>query len=189
MSAKRFGIESLVVLVLLLAIAGVWWVMDQRATSDLDELNSDWQARVYQLERQTARWADALAESEAEAVFRSFASGVHPLVLSDRRDGLDQAVGGLLELPGIDSVHILSASGEVLVSSDRKLETTGQVDERGVWVLATTDLVRRDSELPGITELAAPIVGPAGPAGFLWLTYNTTEVKESTRPAEPAGRP
>lgn len=182
MSTKRFGIEALIVVILLLALVGVWWYGGHRAAAERAELEAACATHMQSLEAQTAQWTRALAASQAEAVFRAFASGIHPLVLPERRDSLDQAIAALLELDGIDSVHVLSATGDVLASSDRKLQTTGHVDERGSWALEATGLVRRPSELPGITELAAPIVGPSGPAGYLWMGYKTDAVRDAARP-------
>ena len=182
MSAKRLGIEALIIVLLILALLGAWWYRGHRAAAERVELEESFAAQIQSLEEQTAQWTDAMAQGQAEAVFRSFASGIHPLVLPERRDSLDQAVAALLELPGIDSVHVLSAEGSVLASSDRKLLTTGQAGERGEWALGATELVRRASELPGVTELAAPIVGPAGPAGYLWIGYQTDAVRDAARP-------
>lgn len=182
MNAKRTGIEALIIVILLLALVGAWWYRGHRAAAQVAEIEEACATQVQALEAQSTQWTRALADAQAEAVFRAFASGIHPLVLPERRDSLDQAIAALLELDGVDSVHMLSPDGEVLASSDRKLQTTGRVGERGAWALAATDLVRRDSERPGVSELAAPIVGSSGPTGYLWMGYQTDAVRDAARP-------
>jgi hypothetical protein len=182
MSAKRVGVEILIVLVLALAGAGLWWGQDRRHASRLAQERSLCRVHVASLREQAERWADGLAAGEAAAAFRAFAAGVQPAVLSGRRESVEQAVTALLELPGIDAVHVLGADGAVLAGSDRKLLTTGRVDERGAWVLATTALTTRAGDRPGVVELAAPVVGAAGPAGFLWIGYRTGRVRDAARP-------
>lgn len=182
---KRLGIEALIVVVLLLAIAGVWWFMDRRAAGERAELETAWQEQAAAAEVETARWTEALATDQATAVFRAFAAGIHPLVLPERRDSLDQAVAGLLELPGIEGVHLVAPDGQVLASSDRKLLTTGRLDPRDAWVLETSGLATRRADTPGVIELASPVVGPSGPAGFLWLAYDVEGARDAARTAEP----
>lgn len=185
MNGKRLGTEVLIIAVLVLALVGLWWYMDHRAEAGRAELEADWQVRVDVAEAAAERWTEALARSEAEAVFRAFAAGVHPLVLPGRGDTLDQAVAGLLELSAVEGVHVVGADGRVLASSDRKVLTTGRLDERDSWVLATSDLEVTEGDRPGVLQLAAPIFGPAGPAGFLWLAYDVEQARAETRPAAP----
>ena len=182
MNGKRFGIEALIIVVLLLTVAAVWWVMDRRAAAEREQMEMASESRVAAAEAATARWTEALAEGAAWAVFRSFAAGIHPLVLPERRDSLDQAVAALLELPAVEGVHVLGADGRVLASSDLKLQTTGRLDERDAWVIETTELTGRDGDRAGVVQLASPIVGPAGPAGFLWLAYDTEATRRAARP-------
>ena len=181
MNGKRFGIEALIIAILLIALVGVWWFMDRRAAGERERLETAWEERVAAAEAETARWTEALAAGEATAVFRAFAAGIHPLVLPERPDSLDQAVAALLELPAIEGVHVVAADGRVLASSDRKLETTGRLDERDAWVLATTALTTREGDRPGVVQLAAPIVGPSGPSGYLWLAYDAEGAREAAR--------
>jgi hypothetical protein len=183
MNGKRFGIEALIIVVLLLTIASVWWVMDRRAADEREQLEMAWESRAAAAEAATARWTEALAEGEATAVFRAFAAGIHPLVLPERRDTLDQAVAALLELPAIEGVHVLGDDGRVLASSDRKLQTTGRLDDRDAWVLETTELTAREGARAGVVQIASPIVGPSGPAGFLWLAYDAEAARTAARPA------
>lgn len=185
MNGKRFGIEALLIAVLLLAVAGVWWFMDRRAAGEREQLEMGWESRVAAAEAETGRWTEALAEGEARAVFRAFAAGIHPQVLPERRESLDQAVAALLELPAVAGVHVLGADGRVLASSDRKLQTTGRLDDRDAWVLETGELTLREGDRAGVVQLAAPIVGPAGPAGYLWLAYDTAAARDAARPMGP----
>ena len=189
MSAKRVGVETLLIVVLVLAGAAIWWWKERELGNRLADRKQSCQTEVALAHRQADAWATRLAASEATAAFRAFAAGVQPAILAGRRNSLDQAVTALLELASIDSVHVLNARGDVLATSDRKLSTTGHVGERGAWVLATTALTVRPGERPGVTEIAGPIVGAAGPAGFLWIGYRTGQVRDAARlgPAEPPG--
>jgi hypothetical protein len=182
MSAKRVGVEALIIVILVLAGAGIWWWKDRELGTRLSAQEESCRAEVALVRKQAETWATRLAASEATAAFRAFAAGVQPAVLTGRRDNLDQAVTALLEVPGIDAVHVVNAQGEVLASSDRKLLTTGSIGERGAWVLATTDLTARPGDRLGVTQLAAPVVGAAGPAGYLWIGYRTGEVRDAARP-------
>lgn len=182
MSAKRVGVEALIILVLVLAGLGVWWWKDRETANRLAQEERLCQVQVADLREQAETWARDLASGQATAVFRAFAAGVQPAVLADRRESLDQAVTSLLGLPGIEAAHILAADGEVLASSDKKLITTGRIDERGAWVLATTELTTRPGDRPDVTEVAAPVVGAAGPAGFLRISYRTGPLVDAARP-------
>lgn len=192
MNAKRVGVEALIIVILILAAAGIWWWKERELGTRLSEEAESCRGEVALVHKQGEAWATRLAASEATAAFRAFAAGVQPAVLTGRRDNLDQAVSALLDVPGIDAVHIVNAQGEILASSDRKLLATGQIGERGAWVLATTALTTRAGDRPGVTELAAPVVGAAGPAGFLWIGYRTGAVRDAARPpgyGPPAAEP
>lgn len=182
MSMKRFGYEFLIIVILILAAVGIWMWKDHQRILALEAAQEDCTARVEQVVASGEQWAAALVDGEAEATFRAFASGIHPLILRNNADALDQAVGALLELPGIAFVHVVAPDGAVLASSDRKLVTTGQVGEDGAWVLTTADLEIRDGEIEGLQELAAPVIGASGPAGFLWLGYETGNALEDAKP-------
>lgn len=183
MNGKRSGIEIVVVLVLVIAIFGVWWWTDRQATQEMEALRQETDARIAEAREQARSWADSLAQSEAEAAFRSFAAGIAPSVLAQRND-LDQAVGGLLDLPGIVFVHVIGADGSVMATSDRKVGSLENASEYARWALGATKVTRRESERGGVLELAAPVVGSTGPAGYLWMGYDTGQVLEATRPAE-----
>jgi hypothetical protein len=188
MSTRRFGIEFLIILVLILVAAGIWWWKDSETDQAVAEAQTSCQQEVAALTEQGERWAQALAVSEAHAAFRGFAAGVYPLVLRGGADTLDQAIGALLELPGVTFVHVLAPDGAVLASSDRKLVTTGQVGEDGTWVLTASEVVEREGSTPGTREMAAPVLGGAGPAAHLWMGYDVQSVLTQARPAGwPAG--
>lgn len=182
MDTKRIGIEIVVILVLVVAIFGVWWWMDRQATQQAEDLRQEMESRIAETRETAQGWAEELARSEAEAAFRGFAGGIAPTVLAKRTDDLDQAVGGLLEMPGIVFVHVIGADGSVLATSDRKLAALENVAEQAQWALGASKLATRESEREGVLELAAPVVGPTGPAGYLWMGYDTGQVLRETRP-------
>ena len=188
MSAKRVGIEFLIILVLVLAAAGIWMYKDHTAQLAIEAQREACAAQTAALADSGERWAQAVADGEAHAAFAAFAAGVHPLVLRGGGETLDQAIGALLELPSVSFVHILAPDGAVLSSSDRKLTTTGQVGEDGTWVLTTSGVVERKGATPGARELAAPLVGPSGPAAFLWMGYDIGSAVDEARPADWPGR-
>jgi hypothetical protein len=188
MSAKRTGVEFLIILILILIAAGIWWWKDQESDRAVAEEQTACQQQVAALTEKGEHWARALAVSEAHAAFRAFAAGIHPMVLGGGSPNLDQAVGALLELPGVEFVHVLAPDGAVLASSDRKLTTTGQVGEDGTWVLTASETVEREGAQPGVRELGAPVVGAAGPAAYLWMGYAVDAMLTQARPADwPAG--
>lgn len=182
MSTKRFGYELLIILLLILAAAGIWWWKDSQAADAAAEAE---RAHTEALAAETARseeWAATLAASEALAVFRAFAAGIQPMVLSGDGETLDQAVGGLLELPSVDFVHIVGADGAILASSDRKMTTTGSLAAEDRWILETAEIREREGAEPGTREIAAPVVGAAGPRAYVWLGYDVAGLLETTRP-------
>jgi hypothetical protein len=179
MSQKRFAIESLIVLVLALVAAGIWWFKDR----EVARAEEDAAARIVAQAREAERWADDLAAHEAEVAARSFAAGIAPQVLAERRESVDQSVLSLLEIQDVVFVHVLDPEGGVIASSDRKLMTTGVAGEEASWALAATELTTRPSDRPGILEVAAPIVGPTEAKGYLWMGYDTARQVKATRPA------
>jgi hypothetical protein len=181
---KRIAVELLVVLALALVAAGLWWRTGRGAERRLAGQQTTAAQQRAALESAANRWAEALVASEAEAAFRAFASGIQPLVLANQRQALDQAVGALLALGAVEFVHVVAPDGAILATSDRKLATTGRIPAEGRWVLETASLAVRRGQHPGGLELAAPVVGAAGPAGFLWLGYDTGRVMSEERPPD-----
>jgi hypothetical protein len=164
------------------------------------ELQADHAAQIADLEVKSEYWASELVQSEAHAAFRAFIAGISPAVMGDRADSADLALIALLDLHGIDFAHLLRPDGEVISSSDRKLSSAGTAGERASWALSATEVISRQSDTRGVTELAAPIPGPDGPIAFVWIGYRTEQVMEELRPeslqpkapptpASPAGAP
>lgn len=179
MGWKRIAIETGIVFAVLLVAAGVWGWKNRQITQS--ERRAD--ERVGETVREAESWATDLAAGQAESVARAFAAGIAPQVLADRAEAVELAVLGLLEVRDVIFVHVLDTDGGVIASSDRKLTTTGEAGEDAAWALASTELITRPSSRPGVLELAAPIVGPAGPRGFLWMGFDTAREIEATRPA------
>lgn len=184
MSAKRFGYELLIILLLILVAAGIWVWKDREARKALDDAELEQEQQIAALADSGEDWAGSLAASEATATFRAFASGIQPLILNGQTEALNQAAGSLLELPEVTFIHVISADGDVLSSSDRKLTTTGTLPEADRWVLETSDVLDREGSGAGIRELAAPVVGAAGPAAYLWMGYDVGSLLDQTRPAD-----
>jgi hypothetical protein len=178
MNTRRLGIEALVAVLLVLGAAGVWWWKGREAA----EAARQGQARTAAVAKEAEMWAAKLADDGAKSTFQSFAAGVAPAVLAERVESVDQAVVGLLEVSGVVFVHILAPDGGVIASSDRKLQAAGQVGEEAGWVFAADGVKTRPSDRTGVLELAAPIVGPAGPKAYLWMGYDTASTIEQTRP-------
>ncbi len=180
---RRTLIEIVVGLLLAAVAWGLWWWGGHNCEQALAGQAEKYQAQIRDLRVKSDFWASELVASEAEAAFRAFVAGISPAVLGGRNDSADLAVGALLELPGVDFVHLLRPDGEVVSSSDRKLTAAGNAADRAGWALAASEVLSRQGDTRGVTELAAPIPGPDGPVAFLWLGYRTEEIKESTRPA------
>lgn len=188
MSAKRIGAEVVIIVLLVVVVIGVWWWKDRAAAAAVTEEREVCAAQVTAAGEQAEMWAAALAEGEARAVLRAFAAGVLPAVLAGRAESLDQAVGSLLESPGVAAVHVFGLDGTVLASSDRKLTTTGKLPAGAGWVVETTEVTVRPGAAPGTLELAAPLGGATGPAGYLWLQYRTGAVADAARPEGGGGK-
>ncbi len=182
---KRTTWEIAVLAVLLLAGYG-FWTWSQGATQRAVDSQSEQHEEVLnRLQAGYDRWTEALADSEARAVFRAFASGIHPALLSDRTEALEQSKQQLLHLERIVFVHLLKTDGTVVFSSDEKLVTSGISPERARWALEQEELEARPGELEGTLELAAPIQGSGGSGveAVLWLGYDTRSLRQGTRPA------
>lgn len=178
MSAKRLGVEALLVILLALCAAGIWWWKDRESAAR----EREWETRLDLVRQEAGKWAAELAAGEARAVFASFAAAIAPPVLLERSESVDQAVVGLLQLPAVVFVHVLGPEGTVIASSDRKLMAAGQAGEAARWALASENLETRPSDRTGVLELAAPIAGPAGPEAYLWMGYDVSTPVEKTRP-------
>lgn len=184
------------ILVLLLVLGLIWqWAAHRRTVNRLTAEHAATLQTEQERGRQFAeRWAAALADREADAVFRAFAAGIQPTVMAGRSEALLQAKNSLLQLETIAFVHVVAPDGRVLVSSDDKYTTTGRIDDRASWVLETRQLTQRPGAA-GMLELAGPITGVRGPEAWLWIGLERQQLLDSTRPANtepqtvPAGAP
>lgn len=181
-AARRFFVQAAIILVLVALVVGVWWWKDGQRQRQLDEQAALHAGEVADLRTKAEFWAEALAAGEAEAVFSAFTAGVAPSVLANRVDSVEIAAGALLELHGIEFVHVVRPDGTVIYTSDRKLTTAGTAGERLAWALSTTELTSRDSDVRGVTELAAPLANPDGPVAYIWIGYRTEQVAQELRP-------
>ncbi len=193
-TAQRVFWETAVFLGLVLAIIGAWFLSQNlaaRRIQHMTELNqAELAAKQIEVEAQLSvmrseieDWSDELVGGEAEAAFRAYAAGIHPMAVARWGRVLGQARDELLKLPKVTFVHLLTPDGRVIASSDQKYTTRGRVDERAQWALDATEFIRRDSPFEGVQELAAPIRERGGrPAVVLWLGYDVDEAKEATRP-------
>ncbi len=179
---KRLLAEIAVVLVLVLALYGVWRTKDRQREEALAAQAAEWEARLAAARDETEAWTRSLATSEAEAVFRAFFGGVQPAVLAADLRAVDRAVNELLKLPGVAFVHVLKPDGTVLASSDRKWVITGQAGPEAAWALATWEVTARPGPTAGTTELAAPVLGPSNPQAFVWMGYETDKVRQAAHP-------
>ncbi len=134
------------------------------------------------LRREALIWADALATHEAQAVLRSFVSGIGPAVRTGRRESLEMSAVSLLRVAGVEGIHILQPDGIVVYSSDAKLATTGKGGERAAWALSVTDLASRPSFRPGVLEVAAPVVDAGQTLAVVWLEFGHARVRDAARP-------
>ncbi len=180
---RRTLIEIVFCLLLAAVAWGFWWWGGRQSEQALAEQRESFQAEISDLRVKSDFWASELVAGEAEAAFRAFIAGVSPAVLGGRNDSADLGLISLLDLPGVDFAHLLRPNGEVVSSSDRKLTSAGNAGERAAWALAASEIISRQGDTRGVTELAAPIPGPDGPVAFLWMGYRTGEIKENSRPA------
>jgi hypothetical protein len=183
-NVRRLLIEIAVVVVVALIGFVAWWWCARQSDARVAEVQAQSDARIAAAAESAELWASSLAARQAETVLRAFAAGLYPqLLVSDTGgEGFDIAIGALLELPGVDFVHILGPDGSVLASSDRKFMVAGAVGDRADWALGTTQLASRRGNLPGTIELATPILSTEGVEAIAWLGYNTEGVRESSRP-------
>lgn len=174
---KRLMIEIAVVLLLVLIGFAVW----SSSQRELAQQRAEQERAVHQARQECEARAEKLATSEATAVFHAFAAGIQGSALGQQRSMLDLAKGGLLRLPHVAFVHVLTPDGKVLTSSNEKYTVAGSADGRASWALQVTNLQTRPGDLPGTVEIAAPFQGASGRVAVLWMGYKTQELLE--RPA------
>lgn len=180
---KRTLWEAIAVLIFVAAGYGLWHWSEINAERAVGEQAKLHQQEVAALREGYAAWIKSLTEEQAKEVFQAFAAGIQPSVLAGRGEALLEAKIQLLHIPEIVFVHVVAPDGQVILSSDDKLSTTGRVDDkRAEWALAAQEISIRPSERPGAIEIAAPILGSAGPAAVLWIGYDTDRLRQETRP-------
>lgn len=181
---KRTLWEVVFVLLFAAAAYGLWQWSEINAQRAVGEQETRHQQEIAAVKEDYSTWMRNLTEEQAKEVFQAFAAGIQPAVLAGRSEALCEAKTQVLHIPEIVFVHVLAPDGKVILSSDEKLSTTGRADgERARWALAAQDLTTRESERPGTLEVAAPILGTAGPAALLWIGYDVERALEQTRPS------
>jgi hypothetical protein len=140
------------------------------------------QSSETELRRGAEDWADALAESEGEAVLRSFAAGLAAAILSGRGGSVDVAGTSLLRLPGVPGVTVLRADGTILYASDAKLTVSGVGNEQTRWALTAKDFISRTSQASGVKEMAIPITDRGTVLALVWLAFDAARVRDRERP-------
>ncbi|MEM8931011.1 MAG: hypothetical protein AAGE94_07540 [Acidobacteriota bacterium] len=171
-TTPRWLIEALVLLILGAIGYGLWWWQGVQHRSELVEQTQTLRESFEAKQREVAQRLHAAAANEATAVATAFAAGIRPLVAEDRTEDIDAAVLSILELPGVQFVHLLDRDGVVLVSSDRKMLTTGQAGPRATWALDTEGAVQRVAE-GGVIEIAVPLPRSEGAGdAILWIGHD-----------------
>jgi|GEM_PF-3380453 len=188
-TANRVFWETVTVIGLVLAIFAVWSGSRWLANRQIDAAEAEQQAVLEKRQEQLAadavevqrtaeRWAEQLARSEAEAVFQSFAAGIHYAsaqrwgrVLGDARDRFER-------IPRIEFAHLFTPGGRTIFTTNEALFESGRVDERGEWAMASAEMRSRPSSQAGITEVAGPVAGGT----ILWIGYNTADAMKTGQP-------
>lgn len=186
---KRSLIEIVFVVLAVAALFGLWKWADVNAQRAVGETVQRHEIETTRLQQGAVEWANALAASQAEAVFEAFAAGIQPAVLADSQDSLAVSKQQLLHLPNLAFVHLLEPDGIVIFSSDERLTVAGIVGERARWALDAAELIQRPGELEGTLELAAPIEGVSETEAVLWMGYDVSGVAADARPASLTSAP
>jgi hypothetical protein len=128
------------------------------------------------------QWAQSLANAQGEAIIRSFAAGLAPVVLVGRETTVDVAGASLLRLGGVQGVTILRADGKTLYASDAKLTVSDAGSEQTRWALTATDFMTRDGAEPGVMEMSLPVTDRGTVLAVVWLAYDSNLAREKFRP-------
>ncbi len=179
-------ILGIVILAVIALGAGFWGgqsFTNRRATEQSAQVAEQHAAELLALRGQATSWANALSESQGEAVLRAFVSGIAPALRSERRESLELSALSLLRVPGVAGIHVLRPDGEVVYSSDAKLTTTGEAGDAGAWALAAHDLTSRAGAKPGTEDLALPLIDSGQVLAVVWMEFAQDKVRKAARPA------
>lgn len=179
---QRILAEVLAVIILSAIAYGLWQWQENRRIDQLAEQSTRYDRQIGTLNDRAEFWAEGMAASEAQAVFRAFRAGLAPSLLTGSDEPVQQAATQLLFLPEIDFVHILRPDGEVIYTSDAKLVATGSRVRRNSWALGVGEMAVRESDTQGVTEVAGAVQGPEGSVAYLWIGYRTKNLLDELRP-------
>ena len=154
-------------------VFGVWEYQGWRADQGVARLVAEHETELAQRTQEAETWAAELAYQQAELVFHAFGAGIRGDLEAQREADIHAAIDLLIRLEPVLFVHVLSPGGEVLGTTDRKLEITGRADERALWALEASDVVVRVGT-DDLTEIAGPITAGEGgeTLAVLWLGYD-----------------
>lgn len=180
--------KMLVVLVLMVigAVGGFFgtrYLERQRCTKEIDQITLKHNDELVLVSREAENWVNLLAIQQGETILRAFTAGISPLVLAERKEGIELSSVSLLRVIGVAGIHIVRINGGIIYSSDAKLTTTGQVDDRGAWALTAKDILSKPSQRDGFMEFALPIMDSGKTMAIVWLEYNLAEVINANRPS------
>jgi hypothetical protein len=182
----KFKLILAVVLLGLGAAAGVFGALEYeraRSAERAEIASQQAEANLETLRLDAEQWAQSLANAEGEAILRSFAAGLAPVVLAGRETSVDVAGASLLRLVGVQGVTILSVDGKTLYASDAKLTVSDAGSEQTRWALTATDYMTRDGPRPGEIEMALPVTDRGAVLAIVWLAYDSNLARERFRPA------
>jgi hypothetical protein len=180
-TARRVMWEGIILVVLVVAAAGAYKVMERGWRQQILDEHQRSVAELAAFRNGAAELGESMARRQTEAVLRAFAAGVQPSLLAGKDDAVDTALGQLLELDGVVFVHVLRPDGSVVATSDRKLMTTGEAGARGRWALQAPGFAMRDGKVAGTTEAVLPMPTVADGRVIVWLAYDTSRlISEST---------
>jgi len=193
-TANRVFWETVTVIALVLAIFAVWsgsrWMAKRQIRqaeaeqqASIEERRAQLDEEASQVKRTAEQWAEELALSEAEAVFRSFSAGIHYAanerwgrVLGDAREQFER-------VPRVKFAHLMTPGGRPVFTTHADLFSSGTIDESGGWAMGSNKLRSRAGDTAGITELAGPVAGGT----ILWIGYDTAAAKRTGQPASFGG--
>ena len=170
---RRLLWEVLGAALLIAAVWGAWTFQEHRKTQALEQQALTHTEELQAVRQQLTKATTSGAWKEARAVFQTFAATAGPAIETGE-GAADQAIAALIRLPGVRFAHLLLPDGQVLATTDRKLEATGQADERARWALDSEE-TRERAGSDGTLEIAGPLAGQDPRLSpILWLGYAAT---------------